>query len=225
MGMGTCGQPGRSRRGRPGSTRAAGGPCRREAKRGSLLEHPPHGVSNGRYPRATAPGEASAERAPSLALRARRARSCRSGDPGSGCGTVRPGPSPRESTHGARTRPSFLLRDARLVPRAILSMPLTCSSTLDRRLQLRCCRSVVLRGGALEPGALVSARKSQAKATGISGWAFSLHRAQRNLSLSGGASSPTCLFQAKHHLPGVGVFGPETTKATYRSPSLHVTFG
>jgi len=38
-------------------------------------------------------------------------------------------------------------------------MPLTCPSTLDRRTQLAGCGSDVLRGGALEPGALTHVRR------------------------------------------------------------------
>src|SRR6476646_7913365 len=41
----------------------------------------------------------------------------------------------------------------------MFSMPLTCPSTLDRRAQLAGCGSDVLRGGALEPGALARMRR------------------------------------------------------------------
>jgi hypothetical protein len=54
----------------------------------------------------------------------------------------------------------------------MLSMPLANSSTLDRRVQLRDCGFAVLRGGALEPGALLSAEKLQAKADRYSTAAF-----------------------------------------------------
>src|SRR6266478_3775372 len=43
--------------------------------------------------------------------------------------------------------------------RPMFSKPLTCPSTLDRRTQLAGCGSGVLRGGALEPGALARMRR------------------------------------------------------------------
>ena len=66
----------------------------------------------------------------------------------------------------------------------------------------------------MEPGARVANEKLQAKADRA---LRSLHRAHRteDLSLSGGASSPSLFSQAEHHLSElVGKSGSETTKAT-----------
>ena len=63
--------------------------------------------------------------------------------------------------------------------RTMLSMPLTCSSTLDHRTQLRGCVPDVLRGGALEPGAQTTRVKQQAKAETITVSSFPVRMRRR----------------------------------------------
>ena len=72
----------------------------------------------------------------------------------------------------------------------------------------------VLRGGALEPGALALSVNCQAKAAAYSAANCRARIAQRNLSLSGGASNSVFASQAGHHPSVRGCFAPDTTKAT-----------
>ncbi len=60
-------------------------------------------------------------------------------------------------------------------------------------------RRDVLRGGALEPGALALSGNCQAKAAAYSAANCRARIAQRNLSLSGGASNSVFASQAGHH--------------------------
>jgi hypothetical protein len=82
------------------------------------------------------------------------------------------------------------------------------------------CGFAVRRGGVLEPGALASSEKLQAKAVLNSSIAFCVN-AQRDLSLSGGASfmAGTCSRWASPLDRRIRL-APETTKATRGSPSL-----
>ena len=75
-------------------------------------------------------------------------------DCGSGPSALRP--SPGEEIDAERLF-VHMTRPAQRQP--MFSKPLTCPSTLDRRTQLAGCGSGVLRGGALEPGALARMRR------------------------------------------------------------------
>jgi hypothetical protein len=72
----------------------------------------------------------------------------------------------------------------------------------------------VLRGGALEPGALAVSGNSQAKAAAYSAANSHARMAQRNLSLSGGASSLSCRVSRRASPFGSLRLPPTTTKAT-----------
>jgi hypothetical protein len=107
--------------------------------------------------------------------------------------TVRPSVHPR-----ARGRRSGVMPSSASVTsasRTMLSVPLAYPSTLDRRgaiAQLRIRRPTWRSFGARRSSV---GRKSAAKANCYSTAVFCCATQQRGLSLSGGASSPSCLFQ------------------------------
>jgi hypothetical protein len=73
---------------------------------------------------------------------------------------------------------------------------------------------VVLRGGALEPGALVSFEKSQAKARAYSGCDFPCRSTEEPFSLGRGLIRDQRFFKLSIFLSLIRGFSPETTKAT-----------
>ena len=121
--------------------------------------------------------------------------SCRLDDPG----TALPlRPSPGEGDR--RSRHSDLVYVSRGWRRAMFSMPLAYPSTLDRRPPAAHTRAdVVLRGGALEPGASTLLGKSQAKAHAYSSALFPGAMLRAFLSQAG-PRFELDLLQAEHHL-------------------------
>jgi hypothetical protein len=121
---------------------------------------------------------------------------------------------PEVDAAASRLQPSVALTTlSRPRIRTLLSMPLAYPSTLERRAQLRDCGFTVLRGGALEPGALLIAENCKLKRTVFHGLLL-LRSAQRGLSLSGGASSPSRFSQMSITFLKSRELRSETTKAT-----------
>lgn len=83
--------------------------------------------------------------------------------------------------------------------RTMLSKPLAHPSTLDRRNRAaQADGSAVRRGGALEPGALVTAEKSQAKVKALSQLRFSVPKHRGTFLSRAGPHSRLALVQAEH---------------------------
>jgi hypothetical protein len=123
-------------------------------------------------------------------------------------GTIRPPSTPAQPAVDAAAEAvpsSSSVTPARW--RTMLSKPLAHPSTLDRRI-------AVLRGGALEPGALMSAGKSQAKANAALDCAFSCRSTEEPFSLGRGLMVDQRLFKLGIFLSFDPGSSPDTKKAT-----------
>ena len=108
----------------------------------------------------------------------------------------------------------------------LLFMPLAYPSSLDRRTQLRGCGSDVRRGGALEPGARAISVNAQAKAATYSAANSAAPKAQKGLSLVGGASSRSVRISSWASLLSCVRFGVGYKKGDpFGSPSLKRSYG
>jgi hypothetical protein len=155
-------------------------------------------------------------------FRVQSAASCRLDDPGSRSAHRPPSTFRVGRSTQRRACLSMLLSHAREVREAILSMPLACSSTLDRRSQLRVCefgRPTWRRFGA---GRSCSRSKTAGKSrTANAVTSFSASGTEEPFSLRRGLESYVSFSSWASPLWS-RVTSLETTKATFRSPSLRV---
>src|SRR5439155_9362163 len=109
--------------------------------------------------------------------------------------------------HGQSVASSLIGR-SRIACQTMLSMPLAYPSTLDRRDATSYVEEL------WSPALLRFPENCQAKAATYSTANCRARIAQRNLSLSGGASNAVFASQAGHHPSVLVGFAPDTTKAT-----------